>query len=48
MIVGWMPDARMEVTHDVGHWPHFERPEEFNKLAVEFLKEPARIPSAVV
>jgi 2-hydroxy-6-oxonona-2,4-dienedioate hydrolase len=33
-----MPSATMAVTHDVGHWPHWEKPEEFNKLAIDFLR----------
>ena len=33
-----MPSARFEVFDDCGHIPHFEEPEKFNQLALEFLR----------
>jgi 2-hydroxy-6-oxonona-2,4-dienedioate hydrolase len=32
-----MPKARYVEMRNVGHWPHFEEPEEFNRLNLEFL-----------
>jgi len=33
----YIPDARFVVMEHCGHWPQFEKPEEFNRLHVEFL-----------
>jgi 2-hydroxy-6-oxonona-2,4-dienedioate hydrolase len=32
-----MPDARIHVIEDAGHWPQFEKPEMVNRLHLEFL-----------
>lgn len=32
-----IPRARFHVMEDCGHWPQFEKPEEFNRLLMEFL-----------
>jgi 2-hydroxy-6-oxonona-2,4-dienedioate hydrolase len=34
-----IPDGRFEVLTDCAHWPQFERPEVFNRLHLEFLRE---------
>jgi pimeloyl-ACP methyl ester carboxylesterase len=36
-VVEEMPDARMHVLKDAGHWPQFEKPELVNQLHLEFL-----------
>jgi len=33
-----VPHARFELVEDAGHWPQFEQPEQFNKLAIDFLR----------
>lgn len=35
-----MPHARMDVFEGMGHLPHFEAPERFNELVLEFLATP--------
>lgn len=37
LLHGWIPDSRFEVMADAGHWPQWERPEEFERLHREFL-----------
>ena len=32
-----MPDARIEVLRDAGHWPQFEKPELVNQMHLDFL-----------
>lgn len=32
-----LPNARLHIFNPCGHWPHVERPEEFNRLVLEFL-----------
>jgi pimeloyl-ACP methyl ester carboxylesterase len=32
-----LPNARLHIFDPCGHWPHVERPEEFNALVLEFL-----------
>lgn len=34
-----IPGARFELIQDCGHWPQFERPEEFNRIHLGFLGE---------
>jgi 2-hydroxy-6-oxonona-2,4-dienedioate hydrolase len=36
-VVEEMPDARIQVLKDAGHWPQFEKPELVNRLHLEFL-----------
>jgi 2-hydroxy-6-oxonona-2,4-dienedioate hydrolase len=38
-IAGLIPGARFHVMEDCGHWPQFEKPEEFNALHLAFLDE---------
>lgn len=35
-----MPRARLLEMDDVGHWPQFEKPDEFNAANIAFLREP--------
>jgi 2-hydroxy-6-oxonona-2,4-dienedioate hydrolase len=37
LLAGWIPGARLVVIDGAGHWPQWERPEEFNRLHREFL-----------
>jgi pimeloyl-ACP methyl ester carboxylesterase len=36
-VVESMPDARLEILRDAGHWPQFEQPDVVNRLHLEFL-----------
>src|SRR4051812_3471306 len=36
-LVGEMPDARIHLLQDAGHWPQFEKPEIVNQLHLDFL-----------
>jgi pimeloyl-ACP methyl ester carboxylesterase len=38
----WVPDLRLELIRDCGHWTQQERPEEVNRLLLEFLGDLAR------
>ncbi|AGT32694.1 hypothetical protein M493_12235 [Geobacillus genomosp. 3] len=35
----WIPDSQLHVIKDAGHWPQWEKPEEFNEVHRKFLKE---------
>jgi pimeloyl-ACP methyl ester carboxylesterase len=35
----WVPDARVEMVADAGHWTHHDQPEKVNDLLLEFLDE---------
>jgi 2-hydroxy-6-oxonona-2,4-dienedioate hydrolase len=37
MLLGWLPDARLHVIEDAGHWPQWEKVEEFLAAHHEFL-----------
>ncbi len=37
LLHGWIPNSTLEVMADAGHWPQWERPEEFERLHREFL-----------
>jgi 2-hydroxy-6-oxonona-2,4-dienedioate hydrolase len=37
LLLGWLPDARLHVIEDAGHWPQWEKPEEFLRAQIEFL-----------
>jgi 2-hydroxy-6-oxonona-2,4-dienedioate hydrolase len=37
MLLEWLPDARLYVIADAGHWPQWEKPEEFLRTHHEFL-----------
>jgi 2-hydroxy-6-oxonona-2,4-dienedioate hydrolase len=32
-----IPDSEFVVIQDCGHWPQFEKPEEYNRVMLEFL-----------
>lgn len=38
LLLAWIPDSRLEVIKGAGHWPQWERPEEFHEAHVRFLK----------
>ena len=37
MLLGWLPDARLHVIEDAGHWPQWEKVDEFLAAHHEFL-----------
>jgi 2-hydroxy-6-oxonona-2,4-dienedioate hydrolase len=37
MLLNWLPDARMHVIGDAGHWPQWEKPWEYLRVHREFL-----------
>ena len=36
-VAGWIPDSTFVVLEGAGHWPQFERPDEFNRVHIDFL-----------
>jgi 2-hydroxy-6-oxo-6-(2'-carboxyphenyl)-hexa-2,4-dienoate hydrolase len=34
--VAFLPNVRFEIMEEAGHWPMFERPDEFNRQAIDF------------
>lgn len=36
-VAEWIPDARFVLMEDCGHWPQYEKSDEFNKLHLDFL-----------
>jgi len=38
----WVPNLRLEMVRDCGHWTQQERPEEVNRLLLDFLGDLAR------
>lgn len=39
IIAGGIPGARKAIMHGVAHAPNMERPEEFNRIVLDFLRE---------
>jgi 2-hydroxy-6-oxonona-2,4-dienedioate hydrolase len=39
MLLGWIPDARLRVITDAGHWPQWEKPAEYLLAHQDFLLE---------
>ncbi|MBN9624463.1 MAG: alpha/beta hydrolase, partial [Actinobacteria bacterium] len=37
LLHGWIPGSELIVMPEAGHWPQWERPEEFNRIHREFL-----------
>jgi 2-hydroxy-6-oxonona-2,4-dienedioate hydrolase len=37
MLLDWLPDARLHVIADAGHWPQWEKPAEFLRAHHDFL-----------
>jgi 2-hydroxy-6-oxonona-2,4-dienedioate hydrolase len=37
LLLEWLPSARLEVIEEAGHWPQWEKPEEFHKVHFDFL-----------
>jgi pimeloyl-ACP methyl ester carboxylesterase len=40
-ILNYVADSRIVVLNDCGHWPPYEKPEEYNAYVEAFLKLPA-------
>lgn len=38
LLQSWIPGSELRVIHGAGHWPQWEKPEEFNLLHEEFLR----------
>ncbi|MGW1785267.1 alpha/beta fold hydrolase [Streptomyces sp. NPDC002143] len=44
MLLDWLPDARLHVIEDAGHWPQWEKPDDYLRTHRDFLlleKDPA-------
>lgn len=41
------PASTVHVMPECGHWPHMEKPEEFNKILIDFLLQPTPMDSAL-
>jgi 2-hydroxy-6-oxonona-2,4-dienedioate hydrolase len=37
LLLEWLPNARLEVIEEAGHWPQWEKPEEFHQVHFDFL-----------
>jgi 2-hydroxy-6-oxonona-2,4-dienedioate hydrolase len=37
LLLGWLPDARLHVIPDAGHWPQWEKPGEYLRVHRDFL-----------
>ena len=37
LLLDWLPDARLHVIADAGHWPQWEKPDEYLRVHREFL-----------
>ena len=37
MLLDWLPDARLHVIADAGHWPQWEKREEYLRVHRDFL-----------
>ena len=37
MLLGWLPDARLHVIADAGHWPQWEKLDEYLRVHRDFL-----------
>lgn len=44
-VANLMPNARFDLIEDAGHWPQFEKPEEFNALCGDFLSDSSPAPA---
>ena len=36
-----VPDSTVQVLPECGHWPHMEKPDEFNRILIDFLSRPS-------
>ena len=36
-IASWVPESKFAVMENCGHWPQYEKPDEYNKLSLDFL-----------
>nr|BFE61741.1 alpha/beta fold hydrolase [Dactylosporangium thailandense] len=39
LLLGWIPDARLTVIADAGHWPQWEKPQQYLRVHREFLRD---------
>ena len=39
LLLGWIPDARLTVIEDAGHWPQWEKPQQYLQVHREFLRD---------
>ncbi|MER7272878.1 alpha/beta fold hydrolase [Dactylosporangium sp. NPDC000244] len=39
LLLGWIPDARLTVIADAGHWPQWEKPRQYLRVHREFLRD---------
>jgi pimeloyl-ACP methyl ester carboxylesterase len=37
LLLDWLPDARLHVIEDAGHWPQWEKPDEYLRVHRQFL-----------
>lgn len=42
LLKDWIPGSRLHVIEGAGHWPQWEKPDEFNKLHIDFLQREGR------
>ncbi|MET7398691.1 alpha/beta fold hydrolase [Dactylosporangium sp. NPDC005572] len=40
LLLDWLPDARLHVIEDAGHWPQWEKPQQYLEVHREFLLGP--------
>ena len=43
-----LPNGSIHVLSECGHWPHMEKPEEFNRILTDFLSRPSPFPDAAL
>jgi 2-hydroxy-6-oxonona-2,4-dienedioate hydrolase len=43
-IASLIPDGRLAVIENAGHWPQYEQPEVFNRIHLDFLRSPSTTP----
>lgn len=39
MIASWIPGSQFVIMDNCGHWPQYEKPEEYNRICLSFLQE---------
>ncbi|MFI5909480.1 alpha/beta fold hydrolase [Dactylosporangium sp. NPDC051541] len=39
LLLGWLPDARLVVIEDAGHWPQWEKPQRYLEIHRRFLRD---------
>lgn len=46
LLLDWLPDARLHVIEDAGHWPQWEKREEFLRAHRDFLLDDVAVETA--